>query len=296
MSVDLAMAKAFVATHARLIDRRRFRLLLGDEDDPQGALAALDGYRNPDGGYGWGLEPDLRSGESQPAAALHAFEVFAEVGPAMAPHASGLCDWLGSITLPDGGLPFAVPVSDPAGCAPWWREADSTISSLQITTIVAANAHRVARHDPAVAKHAWLGTATDYSFRTIAALDRDPHAFEVLFSLQFLDAAGGSAPETTDLMRSIGSHLAADGSMYVEGGTEDETLRALDFAPYPGRPARDLFSPEVIADELDGLAEQQQADGGWPYEPRTFSPASALEWRGYATVRAIAVLSTNGRL
>ena len=40
--------------------------------DPSGLLAALDGYRNPDGGYGWGLEPDLRTPESQPGAALHA--------------------------------------------------------------------------------------------------------------------------------------------------------------------------------------------------------------------------------
>ena len=59
---------------------------------PAGALAALDGYRNPDGGYGWGLEGDLRSPESQPAAALHAFEVFAETG--RAPQAATLCHWL----------------------------------------------------------------------------------------------------------------------------------------------------------------------------------------------------------
>lgn len=43
---------------------------------PDGALAALSAYRNPDGGYGWGLEADLRARESQPGAALHAFEVF----------------------------------------------------------------------------------------------------------------------------------------------------------------------------------------------------------------------------
>ena len=78
VKIDLGAAAAFMAGHARILDRRRFQLLLG-ESDSDAVLAALDGYRNPDGGYGWGLEPDLRSPESQPGAALHAFEVFADV-------------------------------------------------------------------------------------------------------------------------------------------------------------------------------------------------------------------------
>ena len=91
MSIDMDSARDFMATHARTLDRRRFELLDGGRDTA-GALAALDGYRNPDGGYGWGLEGDLRSPESQPAAALHAFEVFAETG--RAPQAATLCHWL----------------------------------------------------------------------------------------------------------------------------------------------------------------------------------------------------------
>ena len=84
MTPDLTAATAFMATHARLLDRRRFELLCG-RGEPTEVLAALDGYRNSDGGYGWGLEPDLRSPESQPAGALHALEVFAEVGRSVRP-------------------------------------------------------------------------------------------------------------------------------------------------------------------------------------------------------------------
>ena len=69
-----------MAGHARQLDRRRLDLLVGRGEVSE-VLAALEAYRNDDGGYGWGLEPDLRSPESQPAGALHAFEVFAEVGP-----------------------------------------------------------------------------------------------------------------------------------------------------------------------------------------------------------------------
>src|SRR6185503_2065953 len=90
MTVEVSSAADFMAGHARVLDRRRFELLQGETDNASGALAALDAYRNPDGGYGWGLEPDLRSPESQPAAAWHAFEVFENVAPVTSPRAVGL--------------------------------------------------------------------------------------------------------------------------------------------------------------------------------------------------------------
>lgn len=295
MGVDLEAARDFVATHARILDRRRLGLLLGDED-PTAVLAALDGYRNPDGGYGWGLEPDLRARESQPGPALHAFEVFAEVGPVTTPRAEELCDWLGSISLPDGGIPFSLPIANAAGSAPWWVGAGDRASSLQITAIVAANAHRVGRHDPSVANHAWLASATEYCAEAIRNLEGSPQAYELAFAAQFLDVAGDVVADAPELLRIVGRHLPGDGVVRVQGGTENEALRALDFAPLPDGPMRELFEPEVIASELRRLEQEQLADGGWPYEPHTFSPASALEWRGYVSVRALWILQNNAAL
>jgi hypothetical protein len=82
--VNLDAAAEFMATHARLLDRHRVAVVLHGAP-PDGALAALSAYRNPDGGYGWGLEADLRATESQPGAALHAFEVFEDIAPATTP-------------------------------------------------------------------------------------------------------------------------------------------------------------------------------------------------------------------
>jgi hypothetical protein len=120
MSDQLTAARSFMAGHARLLDRRRFELLF-DGADVEPVLAALSAYRNADGGYGHGLEPDLRAPESQPAAAFHAFEVFADLAPVTAPEAVELCDWLDAVALPDGGLPFALPIEDPSGSGPSGR-------------------------------------------------------------------------------------------------------------------------------------------------------------------------------
>jgi hypothetical protein len=290
--VDLDAASRFMATHARVLDRRRFDVLLHDAP-ADGALAALSAHRNPDGGYGWGLEPDLRDTESQPGAALHAFEVFEDVIPATTPRAVELCDWLASVSLPDGGLPFARLVSDSAGCAPFWAQADPTVSSLQITAVVTAIAHRVAANDPAVAGHHWLTRATDYCLAAVEAMDDDPHALELTFALQFLDAVHDTHPEAADLIARLGKHIPASGLVHVGGGLEDEMMRPLDFAPAPDRPVRRLFAREAISGELERLADQQQDDGGWPVDFANYSPAAALEWRGHMTVRAVSILKSN---
>ena len=294
MSIDRSAAADFMATHARVLDRRRFELRSGDSD-PSAALAALGGYRNPDGGYGWGLEPDLRSQESQPGAAHHAFEVFEDVAPATSTHAAALCDWLESVSLPDGGMPFALPLGTSAGSGPWWSAADPSVSSLQITTVATAAALRVAAHDRDVAAHPWLERATDYCLKAIDAIDEAPSAYVLAFSVGFLDAVHDSYAEASDLLGELGKHVPADGRVRVQGGAEDEMLHPLDIAPYPDRPARALFSPDVISADLERLAGLQQDDGGWIVDFPSSSPAGSLDWRGYATVRAIDILEQNAR-
>lgn len=293
--VDLDAARQFMAANARLLDRRRFDVILLGAP-AAGALAALSAYGNPDGGYGWGLEPDLRSGESQPGGALHALEVFEDVLPATSPRAVELCDWLDRVCLPDGGLPFALPVGDSAGCAPFWAQADPTVSSLQITAIVTATALRVAAGDPDVAAHPWLARASEFCLRAIAAIDDEPHALVLAFALRFLDAVHDTRAEAAGLVERLGRHIPAGGLVHVGGGLPDEMMRPLDFAPAPDGPVRALFSAAAIASELERLGSRQQDDGGWPCDWATYSPAAALEWRGHLTVQALSILQRNGML
>lgn len=291
MGVDLSAAASFLATHGRVLDRRRFELVTGT-GDRAAVLAAVDGYRNADGGYGWGLEPDLRAGESQPGGALHALEAFVDAGPT--PRTAEVFDWLGRVTLTDGGVPFALPVADPAGCAPFWVGADPGESSLQSTAFVAAVAHQVAARDPSVAGHPWLAAATRYCFAAIRALDEAPHAIVSRFAVNFLDATYDSHDEARELLPHLGRFVPRDGLAPVAGGKDGETLRALDFAPFPGRPARSLVDESAVAADLARLADGQQDDGGWVVDFDSYSPAAALEWRGYATVAAVATLRANG--
>jgi hypothetical protein len=291
--VDLDAAYEFMAGHARLLDRRRFEVLVGGAP-PDGLLASLEAYRNADGGYSWGLEPDLRDTRSQPGPALHAFEVFEDIAPATSPRAAELCDWLGTVTLDDGGVPFAVPVGSPAATAPFWANANPNESSLQITAIVLAMAHRVAAHDPAVAAHPWLERATRYLLEATEREGEDPEPMALAFAFQALDAARG--PEAEALVEKLGGRIPEDGRMKVVGGSPDEYMRPLDFTPLPGGPVRRVFKTELIDAELDRLEAAQQDDGGWRVDFASYSPAAELEWRGHITVNNLGLLKRNGRL
>ena len=77
---DFNAAAAFVAAHARVLDRRRFQRLFGGgpvlgSTPVRDAVAA---YRNDDGGFGHALEPDCRAPGSQPSAVEMALRVLDE--------------------------------------------------------------------------------------------------------------------------------------------------------------------------------------------------------------------------
>ena len=291
--VDLAAASAFMTAHARLLDRRRFAVRMGLAAWPSGPLQALDAYRNPDGGYGWGLEPDLRAPESQPGAALHAFEVFEDVAPATSPAPPSCATGWRPPPSPTADCPSACPSPTPP---PRRRSGPG-----RPDRVVAAHNRRrhrgrprVARHDPAVAGHDWLARATRYCLDTIAARDEPESTLELFYALDFLDAIADHEPEAGPLIERLAAAIPASGILHVEGGLEDEVIRPLEFAPRPDRPLRRHLAPGVVEADLARLAGEQRPDGGWDIDFHPYSPAAGLEWRGYATVHSLAVLRDNG--
>ena len=148
---------------------------------------------------------------------------------------------------------------------------------------------------PDLAGHPWLPAATAFCLSAVERLPDQPGAHELGFALQLLDAVADRQPAAAELLERLGHRLLpADGLLPVIGGAADEALRPLDLAPWPDRPIRRLFAQSVIEAELDRLADGQQTDGGWRVDFHSYSPAAELDWRGYATVRAVGVLLRNG--
>lgn len=284
MTVDLAAAERFVLTTARLVDRHRAAVLLHGAG-PAPVLAALAGYRNPDGGFGHALEPDLRGPGSEPASTLHALDVIAAVGACDVPLAAEATSWVARIAGADGGVPFVLPDALRWPHAPWMQPSDGgSFLTFALTAVLL---------ELGVAS-GWVERGAGWSWQHL----RDPDAlgpYALKYALAFVDAVDDQARAHAAIDRLRG-RVEPDGSIPVEGGAIDERLTVLDLSPRPGRRSRALFDQGQVEADLDRLEAGQDHDGGWRFDWLAWAPAQEVEWRGAVTVRALETLAAHGRL
>ena len=287
--VDLKAAERFLADGGRVLDQRRFELLVrgGDTTPVRDAVAA---YRNSDGGFGHALEPDCRCPDSQPAAAGMALRILDEADAWDTELVSGVCDWLGRNPAAGGGATFVEPGLAGWPHAPWWVPVDGRPASPIQTGMIAATLHSRA------VVHPWLERATEVMWDLIGELS-SPGPYDMLGVTQFLDHVP-DRERAQQAFEKVGP-LLLDGQL-VEldpaALSESEKHGPLEFAPRPDSLGRQLFDAATIGAHLDHLAESQQDDGGWMFNWLAWSPAAAADWRGHLTVEAIGTLRANGRL
>jgi hypothetical protein len=282
---DRDAAAQFLASSGRVLDQRRYeRLFAGGEAGPvRDAVAA---YRNPDGGFGHGLEPDGRDPASHPAAIEIALRVLDEADAWDPGLVAGACDWLQANAPAEGGAVFVEPTIEGWPHAPWWVPEPGRPASLPPTGQIAGTLHARA------VSHPWLDRATELLWTRIDALSA-PGPYDLRGVLRFLD----HVPDRERAERAL-KHVAPMllGVVSPDPHAAGETHSPLDFAPLPTSLARGVFDDAVISAHLDHLAAAQRDDGGWTFNWPAWSPAAEHDWRGYLTVSNLVTLRANGRL
>lgn len=164
MPVDVDSAEQFVLANARLLARHRLAVLR-HRAPPAPVLDALRAYRNPDGGFGHALEPDVRAPESEPAAMLHALDVLAGIGALDDPMVGDAVAWVATIADPDGGVPFVLPTAANHPHAPWMVP---TGGGSHLTFAIAGALWKAGSSEP------WLQRATEWCWARLAHPGRCP--------------------------------------------------------------------------------------------------------------------------
>jgi hypothetical protein len=284
MPIDLTGAERFVLETARLLDRHRLAVLLHDAPVTP-VLDALRAYRNPDGGFGHALEPDVRDPASQPAATLHALEVLADVGALDDPMVTDAAAWSAETARPDGALPFVLPSAAGYPHAPWMTPNED---GSFLTFAIAGLLWTAGSDEP------WLEAATAWCWSRLERPE-ELSAYWVKFALDFLDRVPDD-DRALAAIEGLRSKIGADGTIAVQGGTENERLTPLTLSDRPGKRSRILFSDEQIEADLDQLEQRQREDGGWMFDWQDWSPGQLVEWRGGVTLRALGTLAAHGRV
>jgi len=281
MSQLLDSAHTFILSNARLLERRLFAFLF-QGGDRQPVLSALLAYQNADGGFGNALEPDKRTATSQPIDQEVALSVLDTIGFDREV-ALQVCNFLVTITTPEGGVPFVLPTVRDAPRAPWWNtDGDDPPASINPTASIAGLYHKYA------IRHPWLDRATDFCWQQIEQMPMTS-GHDFLCAMHFLE----HVPERARAERafeSMSAQLLAGGHITYDPYASGYVFMPLFYAPSPESMGRRLFDQAMIHTHLEALIQKQQADGGWPISWPAVSPACEQEYRGIVTLGALKTL------
>ena len=287
--------RAFLDREGRLIERRLAAVLF-DGADPSGVVDAVRAYRNPDSGFGHGLEPDKRCPASLPVDVESALDILLVAGEGTVGWSGdlgldglvlGACDWLGSVAAPDGAVPLSFPVMERYPRAEHWSDWTYT-PGLNPTAGLAGRLYRMG------VTHPWLDRATEWCWaRLESGFDEDAHAVaEVLVFLAHVPDRGRA--------EAVGAHVGVwlEKAPWYRADPADPAygVTPLHLAPSPNSPWRRLFDDTNIEGHLERLTRDQQPDGGWAITWEPPGVASTMEWRGIETLRALRTLRAYGRL
>lgn len=269
-------AIAFLDTQPRPLELAWTRCLAGSADS-SAVTAAMAIYQNPDGGFGNGLEVDIKAPDSQPFAARLAMAVALDCQiPVTDPVIAKLAGWLESEQQDDGCWHFAKGVYQHS-LAPWFM--GWTFPSLNPALCVAGAAKR-------------LGIGSPRLFDRVATLagqmstlqEAETGAFyEILPYAEYYPWVDG--PESQRYVDAIAKGIIGR----IESGGYDDAGHVFEHAGGPDSAVSRAIPPALIEAQLQRLIAEQEADGGWP------SPYDPL-WRCTATAHAISILRAYGRI
>jgi hypothetical protein len=276
-------ARRFLYAEARLLERRLFGALF-EGAGADSVVDVLHGYRNPDGGFGHGLEPDKRVPDSQPLDVEAAFWAMDTAGRFDQDLARGACDFLQRIGPGVGPLTEAY---RDYPRAPHW--GDWAVAPYINPT--AGLAALLWKWD---VDHPWREAATAFCWEQIdAGLPEDAHAFgETLSFLAWVPERS----RADEVAAKAGAHVASLQMFRLDPADPGYGVTPLHFAPAPDSRWIGLFEPPVIEAHLDALAAGQCEDGGWPISWEPIGTAAGYECRGAETLRALRALRAFGRL
>jgi hypothetical protein len=291
-------ARRFVEADGRPLDVALLRHRLG-QGSAEAVMVALIAFQNPDGGFGAGLEPDMRSPASTGIAASIGLRLLARIeAPAKHPTVVGAVDWLeGALDRENGVWPIVGPDVELAPHAPWWAWSGNLAANwngfrFNPTAEILAHlyAYRAAT-PPAVLECVEAGLR-----RTLAEAEALEGAYDLKCAIRLAQSDGLPAdlvgPFNSLVRRSIAVHDPAD-----------EHASPFDAAPTPASPFADLVDGR-IEPALTRLIDTQAEDGGWTWNPewawgfvdkKAWADAHR-DWRGQLTRENLETLLAYGRV
>ena len=269
-------ARELVYRSGRVLERRLFARLFED-GDAVGVTAAVLAYRNADGGFGHGLEPDKLAPQSQPLDVQFALQSLADAGADGLEIGTAACDFLEPLADERGLVPIVLPSVADYPRADHWGDGNFP-PGINPTIAIAGYLNGFG------VEHPWLTRATQTCLETLenGTID-EAHAF--VAAAVFVERVPEAQPFASRLAEALPNAQMFLADPDAEG-----------YGVPPTKLPREWFDDALYDAHLDKLESQQEADGGWPVAWNPPGPGSLAAWRAILTIEALRTLKKNGRL
>jgi len=268
-------AREFVYGSGRVLERRLFERLFED-GDTDAVVAAVLSYRNADGGFGNGLEPDKLAPQSQPLDVEFALRTLSEAKAREPDLGLAACDFLEPLAEERGFVPIVLPsVADYPRAAHW---GDGNFPpGINPAAGIAGYLHELG------IEHPWLTRVTESCVEIIES-EPPAEAHDIHTATAFAERVPGGEALLSRLAEALPN------AQWFLSDPKDEGY-GLPPTSFP----REWFDDALYEAHLDRLEAEQQEDGGWPIAWEPPGPASVAAWRAIVTIQALQTLRANGR-
>ena len=286
-------AKDFILTNARMIERRLYQYQF-ENDDPKGVFHAVYAYRNSDGGFGHGMEPDTASPESQPLFSVMALETLDEVGYLNKEIIlNDFMPYFEGITTEKGGIPWMLrPLSD--------YPCEGHFKTVKEWAALSTTAPLLAILEKYKIEIPWMQKAEEFIWQEIERI-KEKHVFCYLCiprRLQFLKYTK-SRDKAERALNDLRNWILAEGVLCEDKSDDGWGLygkpHSLCYAPSPKSILNPIFSNKMINSDLNALIDKQKNDGRWDTW-YGISEGTKLEWAGIQTLWTLKILKNYDRI
>jgi hypothetical protein len=295
-------AKNYLYTNGRILDQRRYEYHF-EGGSHAAVVEALAAFQNEDGGFGRGLEPDLRTMASSVIATSTAFGILREIGASARKPAVqlGVQYLLDTYDKEKGVWPIIPPEVEDAPHAWWWSYEDSekNFGGFLVNPRAAVAGHLqhysslvrpdfLAKVKTAVLEHlnTLLGTISVYDFECYLGL---------------AEADGLPEDEEKQIVKKLAQLLPDSLQTDREKWLSEGGITPLVAAPRPDSVLSDVVDNELVQANLNVEIEAQLEDGSWPlgwdWSPIDQAAWNAAErdWKGYIIVNKLRMFRAYGR-
>ncbi|MDJ0646386.1 MAG: hypothetical protein QNJ57_10430 [Flavobacteriaceae bacterium] len=286
-------ARDFILTNARMIERRLFQFYF-EHDDPKGVFHAVYAYRNSDGGFGHGMEPDTASPESQPLFSIMALETLDEIGYLTREIIlNDFMPYFESVTTEKGGIPWMFRPKSNYPCEGHFKTVKEW-AALSTTAPLIGILEKYHINIP------WIQKAEEFVWSEFERI-KDKHAFCYLCVprwLLFLENTKKQikAEQTIDNLK---NWISSNGIICEDKTDEGWGLygkpHSLNYAPSPKSVLYSIFNKATIESDIKELINRQKEDGRWDTW-YGISEGTKLEWAGIQTLRTLKTLKNYNRI